>query len=82
MSKSSGQLVPAADSSPEPPVLDKGYSPMTVRFFMLQSHFSSTLDFSNEALNGAEKALRTRAMRRHNIKNSQHPGTTGAINKS
>ena len=36
-------------------LLDKGYSPMTVRFFMLQSHYASTLDFSNEALQAAEK---------------------------
>lgn len=31
---------------------------MTVRFFMLQSHYSSTLDFSNEALNAAEKGFK------------------------
>ena len=31
---------------------------MTVRFFMLQSHYSSTLDFSNEALSSAEKGFR------------------------
>jgi len=36
-------------------LLDKGYSPMTVRFFMLQSHYAGTLDFSNEALQAAEK---------------------------
>ncbi len=36
-------------------VLDRGYSPMTIRFFMLQSHYASTLDFSNEALNAALK---------------------------
>jgi cysteinyl-tRNA synthetase len=39
-------------------LLDKGYSPMTVRFFMLQSHYSSTLDFSNEALQAAEKGFK------------------------
>ncbi|MCH2215008.1 MAG: cysteine--tRNA ligase [Flavobacteriales bacterium] len=36
-------------------LLEQGYSPMTVRFFMLQSHYSSTLDFSNDALRAAEK---------------------------
>ena len=36
-------------------LLDKGYSPMVVRFFMLQSHYRSTLDFSNEALSASEK---------------------------
>lgn len=38
-------------------LLQKGYSPMTVRFFMLQSHYASTLDFSNEALQAAEKGF-------------------------
>lgn len=37
------------------PLLDRGYSAMTVRFFMLQGHYASTLDFSNEALQAAEK---------------------------
>ncbi len=36
-------------------LLDRGYSPMTVRFFMLQSHYASTLDFSNSALRAAQK---------------------------
>lgn len=36
-------------------ILERGYSPMTIRFFMLQSHYASTLDFSNEALNSATK---------------------------
>lgn len=36
-------------------LLDQGYSPMTVRFFMLQCHYASTLDFSNDALRAAEK---------------------------
>jgi cysteinyl-tRNA synthetase len=36
-------------------LLDKPYSPMTVRFFMLQSHYASTLDFSNQALQAAQK---------------------------
>jgi cysteinyl-tRNA synthetase len=38
-------------------VLDRGYSPMTVRFFILQTQYRSTLDFSNEALQAAEKGL-------------------------
>lgn len=39
------------------PLLERGYSPMTVRFFILQTHYRSTLDFSNEALQAAEKGL-------------------------
>ena len=40
------------------PLLEQAYSPMTVRFFILQAHYRSTLDFSNEALQAAEKALK------------------------
>jgi cysteinyl-tRNA synthetase len=40
------------------PLLEKAYSPMTVRFFILQTHYRSTLDFSNEALQAAEKGLK------------------------
>ena len=39
------------------PLLEQAYSPMTVRFLILQSHYRSTLDFSNEALQAAEKGL-------------------------
>jgi len=37
--------------------LEKAYSPMTIRFFILQAHYRSTVDFSNEALQAAEKGL-------------------------
>ncbi len=37
--------------------LSKAYSPMTIRFFILQAHYRSTLDFSNDALLAAEKGL-------------------------
>jgi cysteinyl-tRNA synthetase len=39
------------------PALEKAYSPMTVRFFILQAHYRSTIDFSNEALQAAEKGF-------------------------
>jgi cysteinyl-tRNA synthetase len=39
------------------PLLHKAYSPMTIRFFLLQAHYRSTVDFSNEALLAAEKGL-------------------------
>jgi cysteinyl-tRNA synthetase len=38
-------------------LLEKAYSPMTIRFYMLQAHYSSPLDFSNEALKAAEQGL-------------------------
>jgi cysteinyl-tRNA synthetase len=40
------------------PLLQQAYTPMTIRFFILQTHYRSTLDFSNEALQAAEKGLR------------------------
>ncbi len=38
-------------------LLSQAFSPMTIRFFVLQAHYRSTLDFSNEALQAAEKGL-------------------------
>jgi cysteinyl-tRNA synthetase len=40
------------------PILEQAYSPMTIRFFILQTHYRSTLDFSNEALQASEKGLK------------------------
>ncbi len=39
------------------PLLTQAYSPMTIRFFILQAHYRGTVDFSNEALQAAETAL-------------------------
>ena len=38
-------------------LLEQAYTPMTIRFFILQAHYRSTVDFSNEALQAAEKGL-------------------------
>lgn len=43
------------------PLLEQAYTPMTIRFFTLQAHYRSTVDFGNEALKAAEKGL-TRLM--------------------
>jgi cysteinyl-tRNA synthetase len=40
------------------PVLEQAYGPMTIRFFILQTHYRSTLDFGNEALQASEKGLK------------------------
>ncbi len=40
------------------PILEQAYHPMTIRFFILQTHYRSTLDFSNEALQASEKGLK------------------------
>ena len=59
MSKSAGNgFLPKELFTGNHPLLEKGYSPMTVRFFMAQSHYRSTLDFSNEALQAAEKGYK------------------------
>ncbi|MEM7161165.1 MAG: cysteine--tRNA ligase [Bacteroidota bacterium] len=56
MAKSEGNgFTPEELISGNHKLLEQGYSPMTVRFFILQCHYASTLDFSNEALKAAEK---------------------------
>jgi cysteinyl-tRNA synthetase len=59
MSKSLGNsFLPAELFAGSHPLLEQAYSPMTVRFFMLQSQYRSTLDFSNDALKAAQKGYR------------------------
>ncbi len=59
MSKTAGNgFLPKELFTGDHPLLEQGYSPMTVRFFMAQSHYRSTLDFSNEALQAAEKGYK------------------------
>jgi len=58
MSKSAGNgFLPMELFTGSHPLLTKGYSPMTVKFFMMQTHYRSTLDFSNEALQASEKGF-------------------------
>ncbi|HIY75355.1 MAG TPA: cysteine--tRNA ligase [Candidatus Sphingobacterium stercorigallinarum] len=59
MSKSAGNgFLPLELFSGDHSLLTRGYSPMSVRFFMLQAHYRSTLDFSNEALDAADKGYK------------------------
>jgi cysteinyl-tRNA synthetase len=59
MSKSLGNsFLPHELFSGENSILNKGYSPMTVRFFMLQAHYRSTLDFGNDAMDASEKGFK------------------------
>ncbi len=59
MAKSKGNFITLAEMfSGEHKLLDRAFSPMTIRFFMLQSHYRSTIDFSNEALVAAEKGYK------------------------
>ncbi|MEO6303795.1 MAG: cysteine--tRNA ligase [Bacteroidia bacterium] len=66
MSKSAGNgFLPGELFTGDHPLLERGYSPMAVRFFMMQTHYHSTLDFSNEALQASEKGFE-RLMESHN----------------
>ncbi|MEO0555796.1 MAG: cysteine--tRNA ligase [Bacteroidota bacterium] len=57
MSKSKGNFITLDQMfTGEHPLLDKAYHPMTVRFLMLQAHYGSPIDFSNQALKSAEVA--------------------------
>ena len=59
MSKSDGNTItPEQLFTGDSPHVSKAYSPMVVRFFMLQSHYRSTLDLTDEALQAAEKGYR------------------------
>ncbi len=59
MGKSLGNFITLDEFfSGKNPQLEKAYSPMNIRFFILQAHYRSTLDFSNEALQAAEKGYK------------------------
>lgn len=59
MGKSLGNFITLPQLfSGDHPKLEQAYSPMTIRFFILQAHYRGTLDFSNEALQAADKGLK------------------------
>ncbi len=59
MSKSDGNTITAEQLfSGESEHVSKGYSPMVIRFFLMQAHYRSTIDLSDEALSAAEKGYR------------------------
>ncbi len=58
MAKSRGNFISLGQMfDGEHPLLNKAYNPMTVRFLMLQAHYGSPIDFSNQALEAAEVAV-------------------------
>ena len=70
MGKSLGNFITLEDLfSGTNNVLEQAYSPMTVRFFILQAHYRSPLDFSNEALKAAEKGYRRIMQAAKDLKN-------------
>ncbi len=59
------------------PVLAQAYHPMVIRFFILQTHYRSTLDFSNEALQASEKGLKRLSEAYENLK--KLPAVSGEV---
>lgn len=63
------------------PMLQQAYSPMTIRFFILQAHYRSTVDFSNEALQAAEKGYQ-KLMKAYSTLNKLKPSLSSAADIS
>ena len=68
------------------PLLSQAFHPMTIRFFILQSHYRSTLDFGNEALIGSEKAFKRlwdayEVLKKIDGENNTEPADTELDNK-
>lgn len=63
------------------PLLTQAFSPMTVRFFILQAHYRSTVDFSSEALQASEKGL-SRLMEGYARLQKLKPSATSSLETS
>jgi cysteinyl-tRNA synthetase len=59
-------------------MIEQAYSPMTIRFFILQAHYRSTVDFSNEALQAAEKGY-TRLMQAYKTLKGLQPSASSSV---
>ncbi len=82
MGKSLGNFITLREFfSGDHPGLTQAYDPMTLRFFILQAHYRSTLDFSNEALQAAEKGLK-RMMQAMDTLQSLEPGQRSSVDTS
>jgi len=80
MSKSAGNgFLPIELFTGDHPLLERGYAPMVVRFFMAQSHYRSTLDFSNEALQASEKGFQKLMKAGETLQNLK-PSTDSTVN--
>jgi len=63
------------------PLLRQAYSPMTIRFFLLQAHYRSTIDFSNEALQASEKGYQ-KLMKAYLTLNKLKPSLSSSVDIS
>src|SRR6056297_1295921 len=83
MGKSLGNFITLNEFfSGEHEILEQAYSPMTIRFFILQAHYRGTLDFSNEALLAAEKGLKRLTRAYHQIDKLDSSSTSSSFNPS
>ena len=79
MGKSLGNFITLPQLfSGDHPKLEQAYSPMTIRFFILQAHYRSTLDFSNEALQAAEKGYKRLMQAWRELASAPQEGTASA----
>jgi len=74
----SNSIAPGELFTGDNPNISKGYTPMVVRLFMLQSHYSSTLDLTDAALLAAEKAYRRLMEGNKVLQGLAHPGKGSA----
>ena len=75
MSKSDGNTItPPQLFTGDSEHISKSYSPMAVKFFMLQSHYRSTMDLTDEALQAAEKGYKRLMEANKILQNLDHPG--------
>lgn len=88
MSKSLGNFITLEQLfSGDHPLLEDAYDPATVRFFILQAHYRSSLDFSNQALQAASKGLNrlrrgVEALRELEVYESDGPDFSGTAGRS
>lgn len=82
MSKSDGNTItPQQLFTGDSPHITKAYSPMVIRFFMLQSHYSSTNDLTNEGLLAAEKGYKRIAEAAKVLEGLSSKGGSGELDK-
>ncbi|RMG83446.1 MAG: cysteine--tRNA ligase [Bacteroidetes bacterium] len=75
MAKSDGNTItPPQLFTGDSPHISKAYSPMVVRFFMLQSHYRNTLDLTDDALQAAEKGFKRLMEANRVLQSLEHPG--------
>jgi cysteinyl-tRNA synthetase len=80
MSKSDGNTIsPQELLTGNSPHMSKGFSPMVVKFFMLQSHYRSTNDLTNDGLLAAEKGYKRLMEAYHNLMELNSYSTSGTL---